>query len=230
MATALITGATRGIGRELVRELARDGWHVLLGARDVERGRSASASMKGEVEVVELDVASPASIAACARRVPGSIDLLVNNAGVYRGAAHAEIWAVNVRGPILLTRALAGKLAPDSRIVNVTSGLGRLSSQPAALQRKLTDPSLTIDDLLGLAPAGYSESKAVLNAFTRLLAREWPGRVVNSVSPGWARTDMGGRGAPRSVEQGVASVLFCCRMPPGSPSGHVYEDGREVGF
>ena len=70
----------------------------------------------------------------------------------------------------------------------------------------------------------------MLNAFTRLLAREWPERVVSSVSPGWVKTDMGGRGAPRELEEGVASVLACCRLPPGSPSGRVWQDGRELGY
>jgi NAD(P)-dependent dehydrogenase (short-subunit alcohol dehydrogenase family) len=221
MQTGLITGATRGIGLEVARQLAREGMRVLAGARDAERGRAAAASMHGELEVVELDVASPVSIAACAQSVRSPLDLLVNNAGVYRSPA-AEVWAVNVRGPILLTRALAEALAPQARIVNVTSGLGRISSQPANLQKKLADPTLAINDLLALPPAGYGESKAVLNAFTRLLAREWPARVVNSVSPGWVKTDMGGAGAPRELHEGVESVLYCCRLPPGSPSGRVY--------
>jgi len=161
--------------------------------------------------------------------VRGPLYLLVNNAGVYRSPA-AETWAVNVRGPVLLTRALDPVLTPDARIVNVTSGLGDLSSQPASLQRKLADPALTIDGLLDLPPGGYGESKAVLNAFTRLLAREWPRRLVSSVSPGWVKTDMGGAGAPRELAQGVTSVLAACRLAPGSPSGHVWEDGRDVGF
>jgi NAD(P)-dependent dehydrogenase (short-subunit alcohol dehydrogenase family) len=229
MQIALVTGATRGIGRGLVRQLAQDGWHVLLGARDPARGRAAAASMDADVEVVTLDVAATASIQACARRLKEPLHLLVNNAGVYR-SPHAETWAVNVHGPILLTRALDPLLTRDARIVNVTSGLGDLSSQPGSLQRKLADPSLTIDDLLALPPGGYGESKAVLNAFTRLLAREWPQRLVSSVSPGWVKTDMGGAGAPRELEQGVASVLAACRLGAGAPSGHVWQDGQDVGF
>jgi len=158
-----------------------------------------------------------------------STDLLVNNAGVYH-TDEKTIWRVNVHGPILLTRALDAKLAKDARIVNVTSGLGSLVSQPRALRQKLQGPELTIDDLLALPPAGYGESKAVLNAFTRLLAHAWPQRLVNSVSPGWVKTDMGGPGAPRELEQGVASVLACCHLSKGDASGRVFEDGRDIGF
>jgi carbonyl reductase 1 len=227
--TALVTGGARGIGREVARQLARDGLRVLLGVRDLRRGEETAAALGGEVAAVELDMSSAASIAACARRLQGPIDVLVNNAGVYR-SPREEIWAVNVRGPILLTTALDAALADEARVVNVTSGLGALSSQPTALQQRLADPSLTIEDLLQLPPGDYGESKAVLNSFTRLLAREWQRRLVNSVSPGWARTDMGGAGAPRSLDQGAASVLFCCRLRAGGPSGRVFEDGLEVGF
>jgi NAD(P)-dependent dehydrogenase (short-subunit alcohol dehydrogenase family) len=156
------------------------------------------------------------------------IDVLVNNAGIYTGAREA-IWATNLRGPILLTRALESRLARDARIVNVTSGLGALSSQSTALRRKLDDNSLTIDALLALPAGGYGESKAALNAYTRLLAAAWPERVVASVDPGWVRTEMGGAGAPRSIEQGAASLLFCARLPPGGPTGKVWRDGREIG-
>lgn len=228
MKTALVTGASRGIGRGLAAVLAGEGMRVLLGARDLRRGREAAAGMRGTVEVVELDMASPRSIERCAGAASAPLDLLVNNAALYQVPA-AELWPVNVHGPILLTRALADTLAADARVVNVTSGLGRLAAQPASLRRKLEDPALTIDDLLALSPMSYGASKAVVNAFTRLLATEWPSRAVNAVDPGWVKTDMGGRGAPREIAQGVESVLLCCRLAPGGPTGKVWWDGEEVG-
>src|SRR5207244_12370249 len=136
-----------------------------------------------------LAIADPDSIAAVAAGVKESIDVLVNNAGVYTGSPR-DIWAVNVRGPLLLTRALAGKLAKGARVVMVTSGLGGLSNQAESLVRKLQDPDLTFDDILALCeqpPGGYGPSKAALNALTRLFARELPQARVNAVDPGWVR-------------------------------------------
>lgn len=228
MATALITGAGRGIGLEVARELARDGFDVVMGVRDPRR---APALPGGRVE--QLDVSSPESIEALARRLAGRgerLDVLVNNAGVYRSPPR-ETWEVNVRGPLLLTRALAPILAPGARVVLVSSGLGSLSGQPESVARRLRDPALTVDDILRLseeAPDGYGASKAALNALARLFARELPEARVNSVDPGWVRTDMGGPGAPRSVKQGAASVLWAVRLSPDGPTGGWFRDGKPL--
>ena len=229
MSTALITGASRGIGREVACALVREDWHVLSGVRNP---KSAPAATQAEA----VDMEDPASIEALAKRLRmrnEGLDALVNNAGVYNGPAR-RIWDVNVLGPLLLTRALQSLLVRNARVVMVTSGLGRLSAQSPTLVKRLSDPELSLADLEQLAkeaPDGYGASKAALNAMARLFAKELKpqGILVNAISPGWARTDMGGRNAPRSVEQGAASVLWGTRLPSGGPTGGVFEDGKAIG-
>jgi len=228
MGTALITGASRGIGREVARTLASEGWHVLSGVRDPK-----SAAPGTEAEVVDMgDVESIEALATRLRSRNQQLDALVNNAGVYSAPAR-RIWDVNVLGPLLLTRALEPLLSRNARVVMVTSGLGQLSAQPASLVKRLSNAKLSLADVERLAkeaPGGYGASKAALNLMVRLFAKELKARgiLVNATSPGWARTDMGGPGAPRSVEQGAASVLWGVRLPPGGPTGGVFEDGRAI--
>ena len=227
--TALITGASRGIGREVARTLAAEGWQVLSGVRDP---KSAPPDTRAEV----VDMGDPGSIEALAGRLRARnqrLDALVNNAGVYTKDSARRIWDVNVLGPLLLTRALEPLLAPNARVVMVTSGLGNLSAQSASLVKRLSNAKLSlaeIERLAGEAPGGYGASKAALSAMARLFAKELAPRgiLVNAISPGWARTDMGGAGAPRSVEQGAASVLWGVRLAPGGPTGGVFEDGKPI--
>ena len=209
--TALVTGASRGIGREIARTLVSEGWHVISAVRD-----PASAPPGTQVEVV--DMSNPESIAALANRLRAqhqTLDALVNNAGLYKGPAR-DIWAVNLLGPLLLTRALEPLLAPNARVVMVTSGLGALSGQPRDLAQRLSDPRLSFADLEHLAdeaPNGYGGSKAALNALARVFADEFKSRGirVTAIDPGWVRTDMGGPNATRSVAEGAARVLAAVR-------------------
>jgi NAD(P)-dependent dehydrogenase (short-subunit alcohol dehydrogenase family) len=226
--TVLITGANRGIGLEVARTLASEGWHVLSGVR-----KPKSAPPQTQAEIIDME--DPVSIEALAERLRARnqrLDALVNNAGV-NGAGARHIWAVNVLGPLRLTRALQSLLLPNARVVMVSSGMGRRSAQPRSLVERLSNPELSLRDLEQLAeeaPGGYGESKFALNAMARVFAKELEpqGILVNAISPGWCRTDMGGRGAPRSAQQGAASVLWGVRLSPGGPSGGVFQDGKAI--
>jgi NAD(P)-dependent dehydrogenase (short-subunit alcohol dehydrogenase family) len=251
--TVLVTGGNRGIGREVCRDLARRGWDVLLAARDPAKGEAAAAALRtetaGRVTAIAVDVTSRDSITELARRLRQDairLHALVNNAGVYRerGAAAGTRRTIetNFFGPLRLSEALLPTLTGGGTITNVTSQLGALSHLSDLRRRQLADPTLTREGLVALmeecvatAAKGwgtdaYGVSKAALNVLTRLLARELAPRGirVNATCPGWVRTDMGGRHAPRSVEEGAASVLFAVTLPEDGPTGRILRDGREI--
>jgi NAD(P)-dependent dehydrogenase (short-subunit alcohol dehydrogenase family) len=222
MHTALITGASRGIGRRVAERLADDGIRVLLAVRRIEDAPRLP------------NVASPSSIAALVTQLSARrdrLDVLVNNAGVYE-ATRREIWNVNVRGPWLLTRGLAPLLESGARVVMVTSGLAQ-GGADAALQKRLGAIDVEGDGFGKLAddtPGGYGASKAALNRMAELFAKELAPRgiKVNAISPGWVRTAMGGSRAPRSIDQGAESVLWGARLEANGPSGGFFEDGHPL--
>ncbi len=222
---AVVTGANRGIGREVARRLAARGVTTVLGSRDVARGKEAARGMSGPVLVRQLDVTDPDSIDALAgwlQSEHGGVDVLVNNAGIDYDVGQTaldadlmvvhEALAVNVVGAWRMAVALAPLLRRGGRIVNVSSGAGSFGETGGA----------------GGTPA-YSVSKAALNMLTVKLAADARRRgvLVNAVCPGWVATDMGGTGG-RPVGEGAASVLFAVDLPDDGPTGGFFRDGRRI--
>jgi NAD(P)-dependent dehydrogenase (short-subunit alcohol dehydrogenase family) len=219
MRIALVSGASRGIGAEIARELAADhGFLVYAGARNPQD----VASHDG-LEPIQLDVTDQASVDAARDRIKsevGRLDALVNNAGIYgdpTGAADYdldrahEVLEVNTFGPWRLVEALLPFLrdSEQPRIVNVSSGAGQLS------------------DMNG-GRAAYRLSKVALNALTRTLASDERWIKVNTMCPGWVRTDMGGAAAPRSVEQGADTAVWLATLPDDGPTGGFFRDRTPI--
>ncbi|HEY7488284.1 MAG TPA: SDR family oxidoreductase [Streptosporangiaceae bacterium] len=228
MPVSVVTGANRGIGREVVRQLAGHGHHVVLGSRDPAKGKQAAADLDpgGErVTAVRLDVSDDESVAELAEWVTGhfgQVDVVVNNAAImYDTWARAvtadlanvhEAFETNLFGAWRVTQALLPLLrrSPHPRVVNVSSEGGAIS------------------EMTGGTPA-YSISKAALNALTRLLAGELRRDriLVNAVCPGWTATDMGEHGG-RPVADGAASVVWAALLPDDGPTGGFFRDGNPL--
>jgi NAD(P)-dependent dehydrogenase (short-subunit alcohol dehydrogenase family) len=222
---AVVTGANRGIGHEVVRQLAADGYIAVLGSRDQGKGERAAAEIGLDGVIArQLDVSDDDSVREAGQWIEESLgraDVLVNNAAILYDTSNRatdvsldvirEALETNLFGAWRMAQALLPMLlrSPHPRIVNVSSGGGSLST-------------------MGGGTPAYSVSKASLNALTRLLAGELRGRVlVNSVCPGWVATDMGGPGG-RPLQQGAAGVVWAATLPDDGPSGGFFRDGREV--
>jgi NAD(P)-dependent dehydrogenase (short-subunit alcohol dehydrogenase family) len=218
---ALVSGASRGIGAEIARQLASDhGFLVFAGARHPED----VAEVEGVVPI-ELDVTEQADVDAARERIEtdaGRLDALVNNAGVYGQPvgvedhdlenAH-EVLETNVFGPWRLIQAFLPLLrrSEHPRIVNMSSGAGQLSDMDGGR-------------------AAYRVSKTGLNALTRTLAADERGSgiLVNTMCPGWVRTDMGGSAAPRSVAEGADTAVWLATLPDDGPSGGYFRDRKPI--
>jgi NAD(P)-dependent dehydrogenase (short-subunit alcohol dehydrogenase family) len=230
---ALVTGGNRGIGFEVAKQLAAQGVHVIIGARDLDKGHKAAKVLAGEgrkIDAVVLDVASAESITqACAgiARQHGAIDILVNNAGILIDGPGGfssslfdmtddtarQTWETNVLGPARLMRAIVPGMSARGfgRVVNISSRAGQLAE-------------------MGMGFPAYRMSKSALNALTKLTAAEvGVGNVkINAMCPGWCKTDMGGAGATRTPEDGAKTAVWLAMLADNGPSGGFFHDNREI--
>jgi NAD(P)-dependent dehydrogenase (short-subunit alcohol dehydrogenase family) len=229
---ALVTGANKGIGFEVARQLAVSGCTVLLGARNKALGEEAAARLKGEggdVRYLAIDLADPATVAAAAKAITadfGHLDILVNNAGIAAPGdgppsassldAIERTLRINFIGAVAVTQAMLPLLrnSPAGRIVNVSSGLGSLTqngdpAHPYAASKYL----------------GYSASKAALNMLTVQLAYELRGTAIkaNSADPGYTATDLNGHRGTQTVPEGAAEAIRLALLPDDGPTG-TYSD------
>lgn len=223
----LVTGGNRGIGREICRQLAALGHTVLLGSRDLKKGEQVAAEMEGEVLPVKLEVAKEEDINNLATHIKdkfGKLDVLINNAGILVGQKGTvdvdidevkRIMEVNFYAPWRLSQAMIPLLknSPDGRIVNMSSGMGEWDS-------------LRLGNY-----AGYRLSKTSLNALTVQMASELSGTKVkvNAMCPGWVKTDMGGAGADRQVEEGADTATWLATADT-IPSGKFFRDRKEISW
>ena len=235
--TALVTGANKGIGFEVARQLARKGFHVFLGARNAAPGEAASEKIRSEkgsekernnvVTFLEIDVSKPDSVRRAAEEFSQHVDhldTLVNNAGIALNEDEdvlkisVETFETTLRtntvGPLVVSQAFLPLLKKSTapRIVNVSSGGGQLA-----------------DGADGWSPA-YCISKTALNGVTSQLAAALPNFAVNSVCPGWVRTDMGGKEATRSIAEGAAGIVWLAAEAPQKESGKFWRDRKVISW
>lgn len=228
----LVTGGNKGIGFEICRQLAARGVNVVLTARKERRGMQAAKRLQGEgLNVIfhPLDVTDPDEIRALAHymeSVHGRCDILVNNAGIALDQYSVSVLdtavpifratlETNFYGPLILCQAIVPLMMQRryGRVVNLSSGMGQLED--------MQDGS-----------AGYRVSKTALNALTRMVAAaaRKHGVLVNSVCPGWVRTDMGGDNATRGAEKGAETAVWLATLPDGGPTGQFFRDKKPIAW
>jgi NAD(P)-dependent dehydrogenase (short-subunit alcohol dehydrogenase family) len=234
---SLVTGANKGIGLEVARQLGKAGHRILLGARDEARGREAAKTLQAEgidVRFVAVDLTNTASLTAAAADIEaneGHVDVLVNNAaialqndslpGTVDLDAVRQTFETNFFGTVAVTQALLPllKKSASGRIVNVSSGLGSITLN--------NDPTW---DFAAVKFLGYNGSKAALNMFTVLLAAELKdhGIKVNAADPGYTATDLNGHSGPQTIPEGAAEAIRLALLPDDGPTGGFFNsDGAE---
>ena len=229
---AVVTGGNRGLGFEASRQLAKKGYQVILTSRDEAKGKAAAQKLQAEgLNVIfhALDVTNDESsqkLAEFLHEQFGKLDVLVNNAAIYIDSQTSgnsvfdakidtlrQTMETNVYGVLQVTQALIGLMQKQNygRIVNVSSGAGQLTD-------------------MGSGYPAYRISKAALNALTRIFSNELQGTniLVNSVCPGWVKTDMGGPNAPRTPEQGVDTIVWLATLPDGGATGGFFRDRQSI--
>ena len=230
---ALVTGANKGIGFEVVRQLAREGFRVFLGARDAKAGKAAADKLNkegekenyGEVSFIQIDISKLDSIKNAAEEFSKQserLDALVNNAGILLDDDKDILTTTpetlettlrtNTLGALLVSQAFVPflKKSHSPRIVNVSSGGGQLA-----------------DGADGWAPA-YCISKTTLNGVTVQLAAALQKFAVNSVCPGWVRTDMGGSNASRSIAEGASGIVWLAVEAPQNETARFWRDRKVI--
>lgn len=234
---ALVTGGNRGLGLETCRRLAQQGYQVILTSRDKQKGQAKVEELQQEgldVYFAKLDVADPISIEDLQRQIiesRGRLDVLINNAAIFidkdqkntgedesfRERRHIleETLNTNVLGAYELCERFIPLMQKQQygRIVNISSGLGQLSEPRSEY-------------------IAYSISKTAINAVTTCLAARLKGTniLINSICPGWVKTDMGGPNAPRNIEQGVQGIIWAATLPDGGPSGGFFRDKEPINW
>ncbi|TGN19391.1 SDR family oxidoreductase [Leptospira idonii] len=225
---ALITGANRGIGKQVAIDLAKQGVIVIVTSRNEEEGQETRKIIKdsgGKSDFFLLDVSKEKSLMELYEFIEGSygkLEILVNNAGIFADKGNffetgreemVRTFETNVIGPLRLTQLFLPMMMKHNfgRIVNVSSGMGQLSDMDAGY------------------PA-YRISKTSINALTKMTFAETKGKniKVNSVCPGWVKTDMGGPNASRSIEQGAETIVWAALLPDSGPNGTFLRDKKEI--
>lgn len=227
---ALVTGAKRGLGFATSERLAEKGYTVIMVGRGKSEIEAAAQTLKNKkLNVIAFDcdttnVSQAHALASFVAEKFGKLDVLVNNAGVFpesMGSSDvfktdsklvAKTFETNTLGTMIVTNALSDllKKSGDARVVNISSGMGQLS------------------EMNGSYPA-YRLSKTAMNALTRIYSEDFGDSVkVNSVCPGWVKTEMGGAGADRSIEEGIAGIIWAATLPSNGPTGGFFRDGERL--